>query len=45
VAIPRVFLNVALRGIVEEARKAGIARITPEFLDTVRDKRARDKSR
>ena len=45
VAIPRVFLNVALRGIVEEARKAGIARVTPEFLDGVRDKRAGDKRR
>jgi len=45
VAIPRVFLNVALRGIVEEAKKAGVARVTPEFLDTVRDKRARDKGR
>jgi flavin reductase (DIM6/NTAB) family NADH-FMN oxidoreductase RutF len=45
VAIPRVFLNVALRGIVEEAKRAGIARITPEFLDTVRDKRAKEKGR
>ena len=45
VAIPRVFLNVALRGIVEEARKAGVTRVSPEFLDTVRDKRARDKGR
>jgi len=45
VAIPRVFLNVALRGIAEEARRAGITEITPEFLDTVRDKRAKEKSR
>ena len=45
VAIPRVFLNVALRGIVEEARLAGVTEITPEFLDTVRDKRAKEKSR
>jgi flavin reductase (DIM6/NTAB) family NADH-FMN oxidoreductase RutF len=45
VAIPRVFLNVALRGIVEEARNAGVGRITPEFLDTVRDKRAKDRDR
>jgi hypothetical protein len=45
VAIPRVFLNVALRGIVEEAKRAGITRITPEFLDTVRDKRAGEKGR
>jgi flavin reductase (DIM6/NTAB) family NADH-FMN oxidoreductase RutF len=45
VAIPRVFLNVALRGIVEEAKRAGITEITPEFLETVRDKRAREKGR
>ena len=45
VAIPRVFLNVALRGIVEEARRAGITRITTEFLDTVRDKRSKDRGR
>jgi len=45
VAIPRVFLNVALRGIVEEARRAGVTGITPEFLDTVRDKRAKEKGR
>ena len=43
VAIPRVFLNLALRGIVEEARNAKVTRITPEFLDTVRDKRASDR--
>ena len=45
VAIPRVFLNVALRGIVEEARRAGITKVTPEFLDTVRDKRSKEKGR
>jgi flavin reductase (DIM6/NTAB) family NADH-FMN oxidoreductase RutF len=45
VAIPRVFLNVALRGIVEEARNAGVKRITAEFLRLVRDKRSREKSR
>jgi flavin reductase (DIM6/NTAB) family NADH-FMN oxidoreductase RutF len=45
VAIPRVFLNLALRGIVEEAKRAGVTEITPEFLDTVRDKRAREKGR
>jgi flavin reductase (DIM6/NTAB) family NADH-FMN oxidoreductase RutF len=45
VAIPRVFLNVALRGIVEEARRAGLTEVTPEFLEVVRDKRAREKGR
>jgi flavin reductase (DIM6/NTAB) family NADH-FMN oxidoreductase RutF len=43
VAIPRVFLNVALRGIAEEARQAGVKVVTPEFLDSVRDKRGREK--
>jgi flavin reductase (DIM6/NTAB) family NADH-FMN oxidoreductase RutF len=45
VGIPRVFLSVALRGTVEEAKTAGVFVITGEFLDTVRDKRAREKDR
>jgi flavin reductase (DIM6/NTAB) family NADH-FMN oxidoreductase RutF len=45
VAIPRVFLNVALRGIVEEAKNAGVKRITAEFLESVRDRRSREKGR
>jgi flavin reductase (DIM6/NTAB) family NADH-FMN oxidoreductase RutF len=45
VAIPRVFLNVALRGIAEEARQAGVKVVTPEFLDSVRDKRGQEKGR
>lgn len=45
VGIPRVFLSVALRGIVEEAKSAGVSVITGEFLDTIRDKRAREKDR
>jgi flavin reductase (DIM6/NTAB) family NADH-FMN oxidoreductase RutF len=43
VTIPRVFLGMVLKGITEEARRAGVTTITPEFLDMVRDKRAREK--
>jgi flavin reductase (DIM6/NTAB) family NADH-FMN oxidoreductase RutF len=45
VAVPRVFLGLVLKGIAEEARKSGIRTITPEFLETVRDKRGRQKGR
>ncbi|UCF98548.1 MAG: hypothetical protein JSV89_03195 [Spirochaetaceae bacterium] len=44
-AIPRVFLSVALRGIVEEVGQAGVSVITPEFLNKVRDKRSREKGK
>jgi len=44
VAVPRVFLGMVLKGIAEEARRAGVRVITPEFLDSVRDKRAREKA-
>jgi flavin reductase (DIM6/NTAB) family NADH-FMN oxidoreductase RutF len=43
VAVPRVFLGLVLKGIAEEAGKAGVRTITPEFLDAVRDKRGREK--
>lgn len=45
VRVPRVFLNMVLKGIAEEARKAGVRTITAEFLDSVRDKRAQDRGR
>jgi hypothetical protein len=45
VNVPRVFLGMVLKGIVEEASKAGVTTITPEFLDEVRDKRGQDKRR
>jgi hypothetical protein len=38
-------LIVALRGIVEEAKKAGVSAITQGFLDSVRDKRAKERER
>jgi flavin reductase (DIM6/NTAB) family NADH-FMN oxidoreductase RutF len=43
VSVPRVFLGLVLKGIAEEARKAGVRVITPEFLDRVRDKRSKEK--
>jgi len=45
VAVPRVFLGLVLKGVAEEARKAGVRTVTAEFLDSVRDKRAREKGR
>jgi flavin reductase (DIM6/NTAB) family NADH-FMN oxidoreductase RutF len=43
VKVPRIFLTRVIAGCVEAAREQGITEITPEFLDTVRDKRSRDK--
>jgi flavin reductase (DIM6/NTAB) family NADH-FMN oxidoreductase RutF len=45
VNVPRVFLGMVLKGISEEAARAGVTTITPEFLDRVRDKRGQDKGR
>ena len=45
VNVPRVFLGMVLKGIAEEATRAGVTTITPEFLDSVRDKRAQEKGR
>lgn len=43
VKVPRIFLNKVIGGVVEEAKKAGITVITPEFMDKVRDKRSSEK--
>ena len=43
VRIPRVFLTRVIRQIVEEAKAQGVTEITPEFLDTVRDKRSGER--
>jgi flavin reductase (DIM6/NTAB) family NADH-FMN oxidoreductase RutF len=40
VKVPAIFLNKAIGGIVQEAKKAGITVITPEFMAKVRDKRS-----
>jgi hypothetical protein len=38
-------LENSYQRIVEEARRAGIMEITPEFLDTVRNERTGEKGR
>ncbi|MCX8045155.1 MAG: hypothetical protein N3B18_13635 [Desulfobacterota bacterium] len=43
VKVPRIFLNQVIAGVVAEAKKAGITVITPEFMDTVRNKRSGEK--
>jgi hypothetical protein len=40
VKVPAIFLNKAIGGIVQEAKKAGITIITPAFMAQVRDKRS-----
>jgi flavin reductase (DIM6/NTAB) family NADH-FMN oxidoreductase RutF len=45
VNVPRVFLSMVLKGIADEARRSGVTTITPQFMDTVRDKRASEKGR
>jgi hypothetical protein len=44
VSVPRVFLGMVLKGVSEEAKRAGVTVVTAEFLDTVRDKRAKEKT-
>jgi histone H3/H4 len=43
VKVPNVFLKRVISGVVEAAKKEGIATITPEFMDKVRDKRSTEK--
>jgi flavin reductase (DIM6/NTAB) family NADH-FMN oxidoreductase RutF len=43
VKVPRVFLTRVIRQIIEEAKAEGVAEITPEFLDRVRDKRSGER--
>jgi flavin reductase (DIM6/NTAB) family NADH-FMN oxidoreductase RutF len=40
VKVPHIFLNKAIGGIVQEAKKEGITVITPEFMEKVRNKRS-----
>ncbi|MBN2657484.1 MAG: hypothetical protein JXR86_10510 [Spirochaetales bacterium] len=41
--IPKIFLNTALKGILEDAENRGVSRITLELLDEIRDKRNKEK--
>jgi flavin reductase (DIM6/NTAB) family NADH-FMN oxidoreductase RutF len=43
VRVPRLFLKRVIAGVVEAAKKEGLAVITAEFMDKVRDKRRREK--
>lgn len=43
VKVPKIFLNKAIGGIVQEAKKEGRSLITPEFMAKVRDKRSGEK--
>jgi flavin reductase (DIM6/NTAB) family NADH-FMN oxidoreductase RutF len=45
VKVPRIFLKRVIAECVEEAKAQGVTEITPEFLETVRDKRSTDKGR
>ena len=41
--VPRVFLNTVLNGCADWARKNGVSEITPEHMDVIRDKWAKEK--
>ena len=43
--VPRVFLRAALQGCVDWARQNGVTLITPEHMQTINDKRAKEKKR
>ncbi len=43
VKVPNVFLKRVIGGVVAAAKEEGITRITPEFMDRVQNKRAREK--
>jgi hypothetical protein len=43
VKVPRIFLNTALKGCVSWAKDNGVALITGEHMDIIKDKRAKEK--
>jgi hypothetical protein len=43
VKVPRVFLTRVIRAAVDAAKEEGVAEITPEFLDRIRDKRSQER--
>jgi flavin reductase (DIM6/NTAB) family NADH-FMN oxidoreductase RutF len=45
VRVPRPFLTTAIAACVEVAKQEGVTEITPEFVESVRDKRSRDRGR
>lgn len=44
-AVPRVFLPLVLRGCVDWARENGVDLITPEHMQIINDKRAKEKNK
>jgi hypothetical protein len=45
VKVPRVFLNTVLSACVKWAKENGVTMITPEHIDTINDKRSKEKGR
>jgi hypothetical protein len=45
VKVPRVFMTTVIRGVNKQARDAGIKVVDGEFMDFVRDKRAKEKGK
>jgi len=45
IKVPRIFLNTALKGCVQWAKENDVTLITAEHMDTINDKRAREKGR
>ena len=45
VKVPRIFLTRVITECVKAAQEESVTEITPEFLDRIRDKRGRDKSK
>jgi flavin reductase (DIM6/NTAB) family NADH-FMN oxidoreductase RutF len=43
VRVPRVFLTRVIRECIRAAKEQGVTEITPEFLDSIRDKRSGDR--
>ena len=43
VKVPRIFLNTALKGCVEWARENNVDVIDAQHMDTINDKRSREK--
>ena len=43
VKVPRIFLNMALKGCVEWAKENNVTLITEEHMDIINDKRSKEK--
>ncbi len=45
VRVPRIFLKTALQGCIDWAKENGVTMITEEHMQTIQDKRAKEKSK